>query len=167
MTHDFVIYFSEIIDFPLRFCWYSRFANKNQIYSGIDQFFDQKRVNSPIFGFSTFFQNLSGNEIILRKIIEKFVNYAHQSELNLVSSAKIKHFRKRKHFHKKCGFSIHQRKWSEFGSFFNFFRIITLIFFNTFENKLSKIIAQISIEVSFETFRNEPETSTMRALVSW
>ena len=115
MTHDFVIYFSEIIDFPLRFCWYSWFLGEIKILSGNQRFFGIKVWISRILGFSTFFQNLSGNDIILRKRIENFVNYAHQSKLNLVLSAEI-----------KCFWIFWWKKCEK----------NTLIFINTFKRKL-------------------------------
>ena len=90
MTHDFDKIHTEIIAFPLRFCWFSWFSNKNQIISGNHHFFGKKGWIWRIVGFSTFFHNLSGNETILGKIIENFVNYAHQSELNLLLSAEMK-----------------------------------------------------------------------------
>ena len=61
--------------------------------------------------------------------------------------------------------SFQLRKWSDLFSVSNFQRKwahfwilqkITLIFFNIFENKSSKIIAQIITEISFNTLRIQP-----------
>ena len=92
MTHDFEKSEAEIVAFPLRICWISWFANKNQNISGIHSFCHQKRENSLIFGISTLNQSVSGNETILGKLIENVLKYGRQSELNLISAAKMKRF---------------------------------------------------------------------------
>ena len=78
MTHDFLNFLCEIIAFPLNFCWNPTFWSKNNFISGNQRYFQIISWISQNLGISTQFQNLSGNEIILKILWDEICENDHK-----------------------------------------------------------------------------------------